>query len=86
MEKHSGIWCLLSMIVLFLISSCGEYESLEIQKKAKRSADSLFRVHKDSLKKLGDTLCDIHYPEIYNKAYDSIKDKQLLITKELLEK
>lgn len=86
MGKHSGIWCLLSMIALFFISSCGEYESLEIQKKAKRSADSLFRVHKDSLKKLGDTLCDINYPDIYDKAYDSIKKKQMLITKELFEK
>ena len=86
MEKHNGIWCLLSMVALFFISSCGEYESLEIQKKAKRSADSLFRVHKDSLKKLGDTLCDIHYPEYYNKALDSIKAKDLILTKELINK
>jgi hypothetical protein len=85
-KKHSGILCLLSMVALFAISSCGEYESLEIQKKAKRSADSLFRIHKDSLKKLGDTLCDIHYPEYFDKAFDSIKADKFIKVKELMRK
>ena len=86
MEKYSGIWCLLSMVALFFICSCGEYESLEIQKKAKRSADSLYRVHKDSLKKFGDTLCDLHYTEYFDKALDSIKTEKLIKAQELIKK
>ncbi len=74
------------MVVLFLMSSCGEYESLEIQKKAKRSADSLFRIHKDSLKKVGDSLCDVHYPEYFDIAFDSIKTEKLIKAKELIRK
>lgn len=86
MNKHFDTYCLLSMIVLFILSSCGEYESLEIQKSAKRTADSLFRIHRDSLKKVGDTLCDVHYPEYYYKALDSIKEKELKLAKELIRK
>ena len=86
MNNPLGTYCLLSVVILFLISSCGEYESLEIQKSAKRSADSMFRIHRDSLKKLGDTLCDIHYPEFYYKALDSIKAEKFIKAKELIRK
>ena len=86
MSKHLGTYSLLSMIILFMVSSCGEYEALEIQKSAKRSAESMFRVHRDSIKKLGDTLCDIYWVDYHRKAFDSIREKQLQLAKELIKK
>jgi len=86
MSKHLGSYCLLSMVILFIASSCGEYESLEIQKSAKRSADSLYRLHRDSLKKVGDSLCDIYWVEYYNEAFDSMKADKFLKAKELMRK
>ena len=86
MKKYSGILCLGFLVFLFVISSCGEYETLEIQKKAKRSADSLFRVHKDSIRKLGHRKCDTFYHTYFDFVFDSIKDDQLRKAKELIKK
>jgi len=72
------------MSILFLLS-CGEYEALEIEKKAKRSADSLYRVDLDSLRKVADTLCILNYDSYFLSARDSIKTEQLLRTKELIK-
>jgi len=72
------------MSILFLLS-CGEYEALEIEKKAKRSADSLYRVDLDSLRKVADTFCIQNYDSYFLSARDSIKKEQLLRTKELIK-
>jgi len=86
MKNYSGILSLGFLVFLFVISSCGEYETLEIQKKAKRSADSLFRVHKDSIRKMGHRKCDTFYPIYFDFVFDSIKDDQLRKAKELIKK
>jgi len=82
--------CLLIIFsILFaaaFLSSCGEYEALDINKKAKRSADSLFRANKDSLKVLSDTLCLDRYDQYYKLAYDSLKKEGLEKANKLFEK
>lgn len=69
-----------------MLSSCGEYEALDIDKRAKRSADSLFRAKKDSLRLLTDSLCTNKYELYYRTAYDSLKSDQLEKARKLIEK
>ena len=68
---------LLKVILLLLVSlattSCGEYELLELQNQAKRSADSLFRLHKDSLRSVADSFCHQTYDSLYTVTLDSLR-------------
>jgi len=76
-----------SFFILFAIfSSCGEYDRLEIERKAKRSADSLFRKEREHTVKLSDSLCDLHYEEYYTQSRDSLFNLQLNQIDELIEK
>ena len=72
--------------ISIVYSSCGEYEVLEIERQSKKVADSLFRVNKDSLIKLSDTLCDDRFDGYYKNYKDSIYTIQFQKINELLEK
>jgi len=69
-----------------IYSSCGEYEALEIEKDARRVADSLFRAHKDSLTTLSDTLCSKNHTELFQVYFDSIKRIESNKIKQLINK
>jgi len=69
---------LFTLLCTFCLASCGEYEALDIEKRAKRSADSLYRTKTDSLKTLTDSLCLENYDKYYKMAYDSLKEEQTL--------
>lgn len=78
---------ILSIIMLTLSCvACGEYEALEIEKKARRTADSLYRANIDSIKNLADTLCEQNFQKFYDMAYDSLKITHLEKAKELINK
>ena len=74
------------LFVICFLFSCGEYERLTIEKESHRYADSLFRVHKDSLTKLANAECTAQYDSYFNAAVDSIKQTQLVKIKKLIEK
>ncbi len=74
------------LLVVSVLASCSEYESLAIEKESKRIADSLFRAHTDSLNTFNDSLCDAHFNKYYNAAVDSIKETQLVKIKKLINK
>jgi len=73
-------------IIAVCCSSCGEYEALDIDKKAKRSADSLYRTKLDSLRTLTDSLCNVNHEKYYKRALDSLKKEQLLKAERLIER
>lgn len=77
---------LLLFNLMLMVSSCGEYEALEIEKESKRVADSLFRAHRDSLTKMSDTLCQIRHTELFKIYYDSIKQVEGNKIRELIDK
>jgi len=74
------------ILLFFCLASCSEYESLALEKASKRTADSLFRAHKDSLVKINEKLCDKNFDIYYNGAVDSIKETQLVKIKKLIDK
>ncbi len=76
-----------SAIILFaiLISSCGDYAALEAIEVNKKTADSLFRSHKDTLDKSFKTICDSMYKIHYNQAIDSIKQLRIEGIKGLID-
>lgn len=61
------------LLAISLASGCGEYELLEYQKECKRSADSLYKVHRDSLTKKAEKICQLEYDSIYALTLDSLK-------------
>ena len=77
---------LVAISCLILLISCSGYESLEIQNKIEKQADSLFKSSVVSLKKVGDSLCDLNYDHYYNNAIDSIRGKQIDDIKIILDK
>lgn len=68
------------------LSSCGEYEVLEVQKDCKRVADSLFRAHKDSLLLKFNRECTAQAPTYYQQALDSLTEARITDIKNLIEK
>ena len=60
-----------------MFCSCGEYETLEIQRTLDKRVDSIFYADKDSLKNLNDSLCEIRYTDLYKLAIDSLKEVHL---------
>jgi len=85
MQRYSIIFLFFFFASIFYCS-CGEYEVLEIERQAKRQADSLFRAHKDSLIRMSDTLCDDHFDSYFQVSKDSIFKIQMEKINELLEK
>jgi len=73
-------------IAIFSFISCGEYENLELKSQLNKRADSLFRVQKDSIRKLSVSKCDTAYQEFYKIAVDSIKKIQLSKIEDLIKK
>ena len=67
-----GLGHIVFLIIFLSMSSCGEYETLEIQKQAQRTADSTYRVHRDSLIKIFDEECTLRYDSIYQDYFDSM--------------
>ncbi|MBT8233469.1 MAG: hypothetical protein HKO66_09050 [Saprospiraceae bacterium] len=77
---------LLFFIGIIYFSACGEYEALEIEKNARRSADSLFRAHRDSLVKMTDTICQNNHEKLFDQYFDSILNVELSKIEKLIEK
>jgi len=75
-------------IILFLVSltSCGEYELLEQQKKCKKTADSLYRVNRDSLTIAFDSLCVLNQERYYKRALDSLTKTRIEDIQNLIKK
>lgn len=63
--------------ICFLLGSCGDYAALEAIETNKRTADSLFRVRQDTLKKSFTGICDSVYKVHYDRAVDSIKQLRI---------
>ena len=76
---------ILGFLVLCLCS-CGEYESLEIDKQAKKTADSLYRAHRDSLIKTFQNQCTIDRDSIFNVYFDSLRRVEADKIKRLIDK
>lgn len=57
--------------------SCGDYAAMEQAETNRRTADSFFLVHKDSLSKQLESFCDSVYEKQYDIAIDSIREEQL---------
>lgn len=76
----------LILIVVLFFCSCGEYEKLEIEKEAHRTADSLFRAHKDSLKIYFTENCEEKHDSLYLIYYDSLKEVEALKIRQLLDR
>lgn len=77
------------IFILFLclaLLSCGEYENLEIDKQAQRSADSLYRAHRDSLSSYFDSLCELDQDSLYQKYFDSLRVLELERIQKLIDK
>lgn len=64
-------------LVVCFSASCGEFDNLELQAQLDKRVDSLFHANRDSLRKLGDTLCEHQYDKYYQMAFDSIKIQQV---------
>ena len=72
-----------SLILVFV--SCGEFDTLEYNKKIRKSADSLFRKEKPLLDKIGDSICLDKKEEYKNSAIDSLKISRLLEIEKLIK-
>ena len=83
MIKRLGI---ILFILFACLCSCGEYEALEIDKLAKKTADSLYRSHRDSLTKHFNTTCDINRDSIFQVYFDSLRRVEAEKIKRLIEK
>lgn len=84
--KNSFSVAIILVFTLAIYSSCGEYEALEVDKDARRVADSLYRAHKDSLTNLSDTLCEINHKKLFQVYFDSIKRVESDRIKQLINK
>ena len=84
--RIKNIIAFILLLSITFCSSCGEYEALEIDKDARRVADSLFRAHKDSLSIVSDTMCAINHRKLFSVYLDSIKNVERDKIKKLLEK
>lgn len=73
------------ILLSILIGSCGDYAALEAIDVNKKTADSLFRSHKDTLNKSFKTICDSMYKVHYDRAVDSIKHLRIEGIKGLIE-
>lgn len=79
----------LKFIILILVgtlTACGEYELLEHHKSCKKTADSLFRVHRDSLTVMFDSLCVQKQEEYYTQALDSLTKTRIEDIQNLIKK
>jgi len=85
MKSKSSI-ALIFFFIIAIYSSCGEYEALEIDKDARRVADSLFRAHKDSLTTFSDSICKLNHEKLFQIYFDSIKLVESNKIKELINK
>lgn len=74
-----------TVLLSFLLISCGEYEQLERRKLLVKTADSLFSRQRYELSKEIDSLCDIYYDQYYQQALDSIKSKQIKEIRDLMD-
>lgn len=72
--------------LLLAFTSCGEYESLAIEKAANKTADSLFRAHKDSFLVMINNECSQNYEEKFKQVFDSLMVEEGEKIKALIEK
>ena len=82
--KHKVIFSFL--LLIFIFSSCGEYDRLEIERKAKRTSDSLFRAEREAIVKESDSLCDLHYEKYYTQIRDSLFEMEVINFDKLINK
>ncbi len=74
------------ILFTFLLTSCGEYELLEQHKECKKTADSLYRAHRDSLTISFDSLCAKNRDAYYQKALDSLTKARIEDIQNLIKK
>ena len=74
------------IILTLLLTSCGEYELLEQQKQCKKTADSLYRAHRDSLTITFDSLCAQNQEAYYKNALDSLTKTRIEDIQNLIKK
>lgn len=66
--------CLLSIIVIFFLSSCIDPPPPRLSKALKKELDSLYIASKDSLNIIADKNCEEKHVSIYQAAIDSIQN------------
>ena len=84
--KDSIVAFLTMMSIVCMLSSCGEYEVLELQKESKRVADSLFKAHRDSLVVKLKEECNHNRESYYQEALDSLKRHRIEDIQNLIKK
>lgn len=65
------------ILIMIFVSSCGDYAALEAIENNRRTADSLFKVNRDTLLKTFEPICDSMYKVHYDRAVDSIKQLRI---------
>lgn len=80
MIKIAGIF-----LICCFMSACGDYAALEAIETNKRTADSLFKVNQDTLKKSFTGICDSVHKIHYDRAVDSIKQLRIEGIKGLID-
>lgn len=78
-------WLIL-MLFCWSLTSCGEYEVLEHNKKLRKKVDSLYRVNRDSLITIADSICDQNYNIYLTVAKDSLEIVRVKEIEQLIEK
>lgn len=81
-----GRFIYLILLLSFLSTSCGGYEDLEFERRIGKMTDSIFATQRLQLKNELDSLCDQNFDQYFNKAIDSIKQKQIDEIQVILEK
>ena len=72
--------------ISFCISSCSDYENLEIEKEAKRLSDSIYRAERDSLSRDYDDRCVELKDSLFSIYFDSIKLVEAQKIKQLIDR
>jgi len=86
MRRKTRHWTGVCALLLLLASGCGEYEKLEIEKSARRTADSLYRVTRDSLTIGFQEDCRSAHDSMYRYYFDSLSQTEAQKIKQLLER
>lgn len=76
----------LTLIGLAVLSSCGEYENLEIDKEARRLSDSIYRAQRDSLSRQFDAQCGEMRDSLFSIYFDSLKLVEAQKIKQLIQR
>ena len=76
---------ILTLSICLSFVACGEYEVLDYNKKLRKKVDSLYRVNRDSIVNISDSLCTSYYPQFLSEAKDSLEKVRIKEIKKLIK-